>query len=426
MDLRIYLVTIALVSTLVNSQQNDDRQFVVMSSTETPLSSNLHDDQIFFDDQFELPRSFSEAEHRLNKFELKLSQVQRALEKMLEVHGAKVDQDDTTAPTSDISKIEEVVKDKLKLHKSCENISTQIETKLEEIKEHLLKKVVKAKFSTTELEKVKRDVITDVSSQLNSAKKHIFKLKKKLDFTNEKLDEVTKVVDDLEKNETTKVGEVVKNCGEVLRGGNATSGVYTIKPTGASKPFEVVCDMETKGGGWTYVLRRFNGSQDFYLNWTDYKNGFGHLDEEFWLGLEHLYELTGGKSNELLFVFTNLEGKILYSHYKEFQIGGEEESYAIKVVKDYSGDGGQSFLTHLNWKFSTLDKQDAYGGCVKTYRAPWWYGPACFHVQLTYSEFHGFSQSLKDVKMMGRLGGTVLLVFTCNSPIRSSMASARA
>lgn len=356
-----------------------------MSSTESALSSDLHDDQIFFDDQFELPRSFSEAEHRLNKFELKLSQVQTALEKMLEVHGAKVDQDDTTAPTSDISKIEEVVKDKLKLHKSCENISTQIETKLEEIKEQLLKKVVKAKFSTTELEEVKRDVITDVSSQLNSAKKDIFKLKKKLDFTNEKLDDVTKVVDDLEKNETTKVGEVVKNCGEVLRGGKTTSGVYTIKPTGASEPFEVVCDMETKGGGWTYVLRRFNGSQDFYLNWTDYKNGFGHLDEEFWLGLEHLYELTGnsgllvgdervrvevlgGKSNELLFVFTNLEGKILYSHYKEFQIGGEEESYAIKVVKDYSGDGGQSFLTHLNWKFSTLDKQDAYGGCVKTYR----------------------------------------------------------
>lgn len=44
--------------------------------------------------------------------------------------------------------------------------------------------------------------------------------------------------------------------------------------------------METTGGGWTYFLNRFNGSQNFYLDWEDYNQGFGNLIEEFWLGLE--------------------------------------------------------------------------------------------------------------------------------------------
>lgn len=57
----------------------------------------------------------------------------------------------------------------------------------------------------------------------------------------------------------------------------------------------VLCDMKTRGGGWTYFLNRFDGTQDFYLNWSEYKNGFGNLAGEFWLGLDNLFELTGNK-----------------------------------------------------------------------------------------------------------------------------------
>ncbi|KAH3768291.1 hypothetical protein DPMN_169503 [Dreissena polymorpha] len=41
--------------------------------------------------------------------------------------------------------------------------------------------------------------------------------------------------------------------------------------------------MDTDGGGWTIFQRRFNGSVDFYRNFSDYEHGFGHVAGEYWL-----------------------------------------------------------------------------------------------------------------------------------------------
>ncbi|CAG2238238.1 unnamed protein product [Mytilus edulis] len=61
------------------------------------------------------------------------------------------------------------------------------------------------------------------------------------------------------------------------------SGVFEIYPDVTNK-IDVYCDMDTNGGGWTIIQRRVDSVVDFYRFWSDYKNGFGSVSENHWLG----------------------------------------------------------------------------------------------------------------------------------------------
>lgn len=56
-----------------------------------------------------------------------------------------------------------------------------------------------------------------------------------------------------------------------------------------------MCDVKN-GGGWTVIQRRVNANVDFYRGWCDYKNGFGSLGGNFWLGLDRIHRLAKARN----------------------------------------------------------------------------------------------------------------------------------
>ncbi|GFS14218.1 ficolin-2, partial [Elysia marginata] len=63
--------------------------------------------------------------------------------------------------------------------------------------------------------------------------------------------------------------------------------------------FPYLCDTLTDGGGWIIIQRRSTGNVDFYRTWDEYKNGFGSLDDDFWLGNDKIYAISNSATYEL-------------------------------------------------------------------------------------------------------------------------------
>ncbi|MEE6460724.1 hypothetical protein FKM82_001085, partial [Ascaphus truei] len=116
------------------------------------------------------------------------------------------------------------------------------------------------------------------------------------------------------------------DCAEIYNDGHKLTGFYKIKPLQSTRLFYVYCDM-SEGGGWTVFQRRSDGSQDFYRNWDDYKQGFGDYSSakgEYWLGNDNLHYLTRQGDYTLRIDLVDFEGQRRFAQYKSFRVGGEE------------------------------------------------------------------------------------------------------
>lgn len=157
----------------------------------------------------------------------------------------------------------------------------------------------------------------------------------------------------------------------------ASSGIQKILPLGYNHhPFRVNCDAETQDGGWIIILRRLDGSENFYRNWVAYKEGFGQLDGEFFLGLDKIYALTAEKNQELLFLLEDYDGNEKYELYEKFAIGNEQESYKLHTLGKANGTAGDSFRAQFGQKFSTFDRDndpDMSRNCAVSFTGAWWY-----------------------------------------------------
>uniref|UniRef100_A0A8D2NAN4 Fibrinogen C-terminal domain-containing protein n=1 Tax=Zonotrichia albicollis TaxID=44394 RepID=A0A8D2NAN4_ZONAL len=174
-------------------------------------------------------------------------------------------------------------------------------------------------------------------------------------------------------------GSRPRDCFDIYMSGQQEDGIYSIFPTHYPDGFQVYCDMSTDGGGWTVFQRREDGSVNFFRGWEAYRDGFGKLTGEHWLGLKRIHLLTVQGSYELRIDLEDFDNGTAFAHYGSFGVGlfsvdPEEDGYPISIA-DYSGTAGDSFLKHNGMKFTTkdLDNDHSENNCASFYHGAWWY-----------------------------------------------------
>ena len=169
------------------------------------------------------------------------------------------------------------------------------------------------------------------------------------------------------------VSFTARDCAELFSAGFKESGVYTVNPTNRSS-FDVYCDMKTDGGGWTVFHKRFNGFVGFYRGWDEYKNGFGDLRGEFWLGNEKIHQLTEIPSQLRVEINTTSNG-YRYAKYSNFTVTNEASNYTL-FIGFYSGTAGDKLTYHNEMAFTTKDRDNDKHksvNCAVNERGAWWF-----------------------------------------------------
>uniref|UniRef100_A0A182MJL8 Fibrinogen C-terminal domain-containing protein n=1 Tax=Anopheles culicifacies TaxID=139723 RepID=A0A182MJL8_9DIPT len=199
-----------------------------------------------------------------------------------------------------------------------------------------------------------------------------------------------------------------------------STGVYNIQPEKPFKqPMTVLCDQEYESGGWIVIQHRFDGATNFYRGWDEYKNGFGNLEQEFWLGLDRIYQLTVSRPHELIVLLEDFDGNKTFARYDQFEIGNANQKYAITKLDGYKGTAGDSMNNAKDMKFSAFDADNDVwpNNCAVSYTGAWWYG-AChksnlngkylrgdtkeYATGMVWYTFRGHNYALKSSKMMIR------------------------
>ncbi|XP_067867998.1 fibrinogen C domain-containing protein 1-like [Heterodontus francisci] len=170
-----------------------------------------------------------------------------------------------------------------------------------------------------------------------------------------------------------------RDCYDIYLKGQKEDGIYSIFPTHYPAGFQVSCDMTVAGGGWTVFQRRKDGSVNFFQGWDAYRDGFGKITGEHWLGLKRIHALTIQSHYELRVEMEDFENSTAYAQYGTFGIGlfsvdPERDGYPLTVA-EYAGTAGDSLLKHSGMRFTTKDRDNDHSenNCATFYRGAWWY-----------------------------------------------------
>ncbi|NXF53266.1 ANGL4 protein, partial [Oceanites oceanicus] len=187
-----------------------------------------------------------------------------------------------------------------------------------------------------------------------------------------------------------------EDCHQLFLAGQQSSGVFQVQPAG-SQPFKVYCDMST--GGWTVIQRRTDGSVDFDQLWDAYKNGFGDLHGDFWLGLEKIHHLVQEGRYNLLIELEDWEGNSQVVQFV-FSLGDESTAYMLNLLGPLSGELENAIGDFRQLPFSTRDRDHdlkADTNCAKHLSGGWWFS-TCGHANLNGKYFRSIPRQRHERK----------------------------
>ncbi|XP_068853211.1 angiopoietin-related protein 4 [Aphelocoma coerulescens] len=197
--------------------------------------------------------------------------------------------------------------------------------------------------------------------------------------------------------EPVQTQKLPEGCHQLFLAGQQSSGVFQVQPAG-SQPFKVYCDMTTEGG-WTVIQRRMDGSVDFDQLWDAYKNGFGDLHGDFWLGLEKIHHLVQEGKYNLLIELEDWEGNSQAVQFV-FSLGGESTAYTLNLLGPLSGELENAIGEFRQLPFSTRDRDHdlkADTNCAKHLSGGWWFS-TCGHANLNGKYFRSIPRQRHERK----------------------------
>ncbi|XP_070199241.1 microfibril-associated glycoprotein 4-like [Littorina saxatilis] len=175
---------------------------------------------------------------------------------------------------------------------------------------------------------------------------------------------------------------------------NPLNGLRTVCVSG--EQVTVYCDQARGNGGWIVFQRRMDASVDFFRGWADYRNGFGNLEGNFWLGLDKLHRLTTSQKFELRVDLHLWNGTKGYATYSGFYVEDVSHNFALRFDRFTGGNAGDSLSYHRGQQFSTKDRDHDLAGlnCAQRHHGAWWYR-ACIYSNLN-GDYKVSSSAPKD------------------------------
>ena len=124
---------------------------------------------------------------------------------------------------------------------------------------------------------------------------------------------------------------------------------------------------------------------DYHRTWSEYRDGFGTIDTNYWLGNEPSTFLTTKFSYGIRIDTWDEYGQYDYAEYHSFKLDDEESGYELLLDEFSAGSNGDGLLAyHSGNQFYTYD-DDTHISCAN-FTGGWWYSnvtnEACFTSKL--------------------------------------------